>query len=93
MEGDSAEPIDIDADRFAAQEAAAKSKDELDQGRKKGGFAQMTGGGCLGPGQPVQCMVECIRGGKGVCRKLLNSLTPPVGSRLGGGGAVKDKHC
>ena len=110
MASSSAEPIDLDAEGqeldFAAQEAAAKAKKaKLEDGRAKQGRLRADYWQWLkpvlwrrAPDQPVQCMLECTRGGEGVCGKLLSSENASKSARdhdkltacKGLGGAVKD---
>ena len=85
MEG-SNKLIDIDAEgqeqEIAAQEAAAKAKKAklkqgVQQGRARADYWQW-----LKPvivkhkSKPLQCMLECTRGGEGVCGKHLSSQNP-----------------
>ena len=71
MEGDSAEPMDLDAEEFAAQKAAATSKKEAGSGPQEGEVSRRL----LAVAEACK-VLECIRDRKGVCGKLLSSVNP-----------------
>ena len=74
---------DEGAQDFQAVEQAAKRKmEELQKGLRKGNFRADYWQWLKpvlerpAPQKPLQCMLKCIRGGEGVCGKLLSSKNP-----------------
>ena len=74
---------DEGAQDFQAVEQAAKRKmEELQKGLREGNFCADYSQWLKpvlerpAPQKPLQCMLKCIRGGEGVCGKLLSSKNP-----------------